>query len=44
MRDLSIWVVHEWGVGVKELIKLELVHELVGPCSISREDCRFFSF
>jgi hypothetical protein len=33
--DLSVGVGHDWGVRVKELVKFEFVHELVGSGSIT---------
>ena len=44
MRDLLIWVIHEWGIRVEELVEFELVYKFVGSCSISGKDCRFFFF
>jgi hypothetical protein len=44
MRDFSIWVIHDWGVGIEELIKLEFVHELIGSSPVSGKDCGFFPF
>ena len=44
VRNFLIRVVHKWGVGVEKLVELELVHEFVSSCSISRKDHGFFPF
>ena len=44
VRNLSIWVGHDWCGGVEELIKFEFVHELVGSCPISSERGGLFPF
>ena len=44
MCNFSVGVGHNWGVRIEELVEFEFVHELVGFCSVAREDGGFFAF
>ena len=41
--DFAVGIGHNVGVGIEELIEFEFVHELVGSCSVAREDGGFFT-
>ena len=42
--DFLVRIVHDWGIGIEELIEFEFMHEFVSSSSIFRKDGRLLAF